>query len=132
MQARWTLTEMLLAKSPWSGEPVRLNVNRKFLARALKLGFRDLSVYGDKVRVVCHDEQRHIVRASHESVATVTGDVTRILLGVQLLGLEMEAKGLREDGLPEFNCGPVCGRVMLDLADNLLFGHRRPSPTALS
>ena len=57
-------TEIVLSGSSWSGEPVRLNINRKYLARALKLGFHDLLVFGAKVPVVCHDEHRHFVWAT--------------------------------------------------------------------
>jgi hypothetical protein len=64
-------TEIVLANSSWSGKPVRLNLNRKFLARALKLGFRDLLVYGDKVPVVCHDEHRHFVWATLEPESAI-------------------------------------------------------------
>jgi hypothetical protein len=38
-------------------------MNRKFLARAARLGFRDLYVYGDKVPVLCQDGSRQFVRA---------------------------------------------------------------------
>jgi hypothetical protein len=64
-------TEIVLSGSSWSGEPVRLNMNRKFLARALKLGFHDLLVYGDKVPVVCHDEHRHFVWATLEPESAI-------------------------------------------------------------
>ena len=73
-------TEIVLANSSWSGKPVRLNLNRKFLARALKLGFYDLLVYGDKVPVVCHDEHRHFVWATldPESAIPPAADAIRI------------------------------------------------------
>jgi hypothetical protein len=64
-------TEIVLTNSSWSGEPVRLNLNRKFLARALKLGFHDLLVDGDKVPVVYHDEHRHFVWATLEPESAI-------------------------------------------------------------
>ena len=39
-------------------------MNRKYLARALKLGFSELCFYGDKVPVACHDERRDFVWAT--------------------------------------------------------------------
>ena len=64
-------TEVVLTGSSWSGEPVRLNMNRKVLARALKLGFSELLVYGDKIPVVCHDEYRHFVWATLDSESSI-------------------------------------------------------------
>ena len=51
-------TEVVLKGSSWTGEPIRLNTNRKYLARALKLGFQELLVFGSKVPVVCRDDYR--------------------------------------------------------------------------
>jgi hypothetical protein len=57
------VTEVVLTSSTCSGEPIRLNMNRKFLARAARLGFRELLVYGDKVPVLCQDASRQFVWA---------------------------------------------------------------------
>jgi hypothetical protein len=57
-------TEIVLSGSSWSGEPMRLNMNRKFLVRALKLGFSELLFYGPEVPVACHDERRDFVWAT--------------------------------------------------------------------
>ena len=51
-------TEVVLRGSSWTGEPIRINTNRKYLARALKLGFRELLAFGTKVPVVCQDDHR--------------------------------------------------------------------------
>jgi hypothetical protein len=41
--ADWT-TELLLTNATLSGQPLRIDMNREFLARALKLGFRELQL----------------------------------------------------------------------------------------
>lgn len=38
-------TEVLLTNSRWAGEPIRINTNRTYLQRALKLGIQDLCLY---------------------------------------------------------------------------------------
>jgi hypothetical protein len=74
-------TEILLTSSTWSGESIRLHTNRKYLARAAKLGFRELLVYGNKVPVLCHDENRQYVWAllDPESAIVPAEDAIRIL-----------------------------------------------------
>jgi hypothetical protein len=56
-------TELVLSRATHSGVPIRINTNRKFLVRALKLGFRELFVFGDTLPVLCKDEQRQYVWA---------------------------------------------------------------------
>ena len=74
------LTEVVLTGSEWSGEAIRLNMNRKFLARALKLGFRELLVYGNAVPVLCQDECRQYVWALLEPDSSIkpAADAIRI------------------------------------------------------
>ena len=57
-----------------------MNMNRKYLARALKLGFNELCVYGPTVPVVCHDESRDFVWATldAESAIPPAADAIRI------------------------------------------------------
>jgi hypothetical protein len=57
------VTEAILTGSELSGEPIRVNMNRNFLARAVKLGFRELLIYGDKIPVLCQEGQRQYVWA---------------------------------------------------------------------
>jgi hypothetical protein len=64
-------TELVLSDSEWSGEPVRINTNRKYLARATKLGFRELLVYGNKVPVLCRDDHREYVWALLDPDTTI-------------------------------------------------------------
>ncbi|APW63215.1 hypothetical protein [Paludisphaera borealis] len=46
-------TELVLARSAYSGAPVRLNTNRKFLSRALRLGFSEIEIVDAESPVVC-------------------------------------------------------------------------------
>ena len=65
------LTELLLRGSRWSGEPIRVNTNRQYLARAVKLGFQELFLYGNKVPVLCQDARRRYVWALLEPDAAI-------------------------------------------------------------
>jgi len=73
-------TELVLANSVASGEPMRVNTNYKFLARAVKLGLNELCLYSPKVPAMCRDEHRSYVWAllNAESAITPTDDVIRI------------------------------------------------------
>jgi hypothetical protein len=51
-------TELVLSRSTFSGESIRVNTNRKYLARALKLGFREVLLHDPKTAVVCRDDSR--------------------------------------------------------------------------
>jgi hypothetical protein len=56
-------TELLLGESACSGESLRISTDRQYLARALRLGFRELSFYGDNLPVQCGDDGREYVWA---------------------------------------------------------------------
>jgi hypothetical protein len=51
-------TEVVLERSTTMGPPVRFATDRAYLARALKLGFRDFRVAGTEAPVLCRDEHR--------------------------------------------------------------------------
>jgi hypothetical protein len=51
-------TEVVLSSASWSGQPLRINVNCRQMARALKLGLSDLYVYGDEAPVAWYGETR--------------------------------------------------------------------------
>ena len=74
-------TELVLARSILSGEPIRIHTNRKLLARALKLGFRELSIFGDKSPVLCRDEKRQYVWALLDPASAIApaDDAVRIV-----------------------------------------------------
>jgi len=54
-------TEVILTNSQWTGEPVRININRKYLARAIRLGLNDLSLYGEESALLCQGFGRKMV-----------------------------------------------------------------------
>jgi len=56
-------TEVLLGSSQLTGEPVLLNTDRRFVARALKLGFRSVCLYGPSSPALCVDEHRRFLWA---------------------------------------------------------------------
>ena len=73
-------TEVVLIGSSWSGEPVRLNVNCKQLARAVKLGLSDLYIFGDEAPVSWHDATRMYVSSplSRDCCVEPADDAIRI------------------------------------------------------
>lgn len=57
------VTELVLGRSTCTGEAIALNTNRKYLARALRLGFTELLVFENNRPMLCQDEQRSYVWA---------------------------------------------------------------------
>lgn len=72
--------ELVLSNSHWSGQSVRLHTNRRFLARATRLGFQELLVYGPRPPVCCQDESRKFVWAllDPESAIAPKADAIRL------------------------------------------------------
>ena len=56
-------TELLLSQSERFGDPLRINTDRRYLARALRLGVRELLFYAANAPVQCTDETRHYLWA---------------------------------------------------------------------
>lgn len=56
-------TELVLSQSRLSGEPIRLNTNRRYLARTLELGFREVHLFGPSAPVLCQGDGRRFVWA---------------------------------------------------------------------
>jgi hypothetical protein len=54
-------TELVLSNSAVVGKSLQLSTNRKFLARALKLGFREISLFGPDAPVICRNAHRDYV-----------------------------------------------------------------------
>ena len=52
------VTELILGRSGYTGEPVRLNTNRQYLARAVRLGFGEVCVSGPESPVLCRDDHK--------------------------------------------------------------------------
>jgi hypothetical protein len=58
VQSNERSTELVLSCSHREGEQIRLNTNRNLLARAARLGFRDIYFHGAESPAVCHDGRR--------------------------------------------------------------------------
>jgi hypothetical protein len=73
-------TELVLTRSGYDGPPVRLNTNREFLSRALRLGFTYLEVGTPETPLVCRDAFRTYAwqPLSKESAIAPSDDVVRI------------------------------------------------------
>jgi hypothetical protein len=64
-------TEVVLRNSTWTGEAVRLNTNRRFLARAVRLGFEQVYCFGPRSPLACQDDWRTYVWALLEPDAAI-------------------------------------------------------------
>jgi hypothetical protein len=73
-------TEVVLSRSRYEGEGLQVVSNREFLARALRLGFREFRFGGPKEPVACQDDQRTYgwQLLSAEGAIEPTEDVIRI------------------------------------------------------
>ena len=74
------VTELVLGRSGFTGEPVRLNTSRHYLARAVRLGFAEVQVVGPEDPVACRDGRRAYIwqPLSRESAIGPTDDAIRI------------------------------------------------------
>ncbi|MCY2987617.1 MAG: hypothetical protein NTY19_07100 [Planctomycetota bacterium] len=73
-------TELALSNSRLEGDPITINSNREYLLRALRLGFRDVHLYGRDQPVLCDDGRRQYVFAllNPESPIPSRPDLIRI------------------------------------------------------
>jgi len=71
----------VLSGATATGEPMRIHTNRKYLARAVKLGFDEVCLYTPKVPVMCRDEHRTYVWALLNPEASIkpTDSATRLV-----------------------------------------------------
>ena len=74
------VTELVLDRSSYTGPPIRINSNRDFLSRAIRLGFSEIGISGVEMPVVCRNE--HQVYAwqplSSDAAIEPSDSVTRI------------------------------------------------------
>jgi hypothetical protein len=56
-------TELVLSNSRLEGDAITLNSNREYLLRALRLGFREVCLFGNEQPVLCDDGRRQYVFA---------------------------------------------------------------------
>ncbi|MCE9605495.1 MAG: hypothetical protein K8U03_11420 [Planctomycetia bacterium] len=54
-------TELQLGTSKLVGEPMVLNTNRRYVERALRLGFRSVGLFGPESPVLCVDDRRRFI-----------------------------------------------------------------------
>ena len=66
------VTELILAGSTTTGEPVRINTNRQYLARAVRLGFDRVHVFSPKTPVLACDDHRSYVWALLEPESAIS------------------------------------------------------------
>jgi hypothetical protein len=73
-------TELLLEQGRVAGSPMRFAVNRRFLLRALQLGFRELRVTDASTPILCPEPQRKFIfmPLPKECVIQPTPDAIRI------------------------------------------------------
>ncbi|WP_435011924.1 hypothetical protein P12x_006158 (plasmid) [Tundrisphaera lichenicola] len=73
-------TELVLSRSVYTGPPVRLQTNREFLGRAIRLGFSEVEVVDAESPLVCRDQRRVLAwqPLSGESALGPSEDVVRI------------------------------------------------------
>jgi hypothetical protein len=73
-------TEVILTNSSWSGQPIRIQANRQYLARAVHLGFAELHLYTPASPALWQDGNRQYVWAllDPETAIGPTTDPVRI------------------------------------------------------
>jgi hypothetical protein len=73
-------TELVLGRSRYTGAAIRINTDRRFLARALRLGFTEIEIVDVNSPVVCRDRNRTYCwqLLSGGSAIEPTDDVIRI------------------------------------------------------
>jgi len=54
-------TEVVLTNSQCSGEPTRININRTYLKRAMRLGLQEVCLYGAEAALLAHAGNRRLV-----------------------------------------------------------------------
>jgi hypothetical protein len=74
------VTELVLTRSHYAGTPVRLNTNREFLNRALRLGFSEVEIVDAETPLVCRDRDLVFCWQSLSKDAAIesSDDVVRI------------------------------------------------------
>lgn len=77
-QAR--VTELLLSRSTYTGEPVRLRTDRRFLQRAAGFGFTEIFMQADKAPLLCEDARRKYIWQPFEAAPKYDAgvEITRI------------------------------------------------------
>ncbi len=98
----------------------RFGVFDQGLADSLPLQFRD-NGYLPHPNVATFKGPKH--KASHQPIATIAGNVERVLFGIQFFSGELETQGPSQDRIPEIDRRPVFGGTVFDLAEFQMFVH---------
>jgi hypothetical protein len=85
------ISEVLLSGSSCEGPPVRIACNRRFLWRAVQLGFRAILIRNATTPLVCRDETRTYLFMPLDGVLAPAADAVRIVSG-ETLSVVTEAK----------------------------------------
>ena len=82
------VTELVLARSAYTGPPIRLQTNREILARAIRLGFAEVEVIDADTPLVCRDDHRVLAwqPLSKDSAIEPADDATCIESGSRVPG----------------------------------------------
>jgi hypothetical protein len=74
------VTELVLTRSAYTGDPIRVQTNRMFLSRALRLGFTEFAISTPESPLVCRDAVRTYAwqPLSKDSAIEPSDDATRI------------------------------------------------------
>jgi len=83
-------TEVVLTGSSSSGEAIRVNLNRHYLVRAMRLGFRELNFTDDKTPILGRDSRREYVWAPLEPKAAIPPAKNAIRIESPLTGTETQ------------------------------------------
>jgi hypothetical protein len=73
-------TELVLSRSSYSGPAIRISTNRRFLSRALHLGFSEIGISGVEAPVVCRERDRTYAwqPLSGDAVIEPSSDMIRV------------------------------------------------------
>ena len=83
-------TELTLTNTPVFGEPIRVNTNRQYLARAMQLGFREIRFFSPKTPVLCRDDRRSYVWALLDPASAVAPDQNAIRIESSESGADVQ------------------------------------------
>lgn len=78
------VTELVLSRAELAGQPIRFNTDRRFLQRAIALGFREVHITDSTTPLLCHDARRKYVwqAMTPEGALLPSDDCVRIELPV--------------------------------------------------
>ncbi|MCE9553069.1 MAG: hypothetical protein K8T91_06780 [Planctomycetes bacterium] len=96
------VTEVVLSSSSLEGPATAINTDRRYLARALRMGFREVLIFDKDRPVQCQDDRRTFVWVplSSEGVIKPGKDMIRIQSPMQDTVIEHQLKKQRNETMP--------------------------------